>query len=178
MVTLPTSYRLQDGTSPSAPVSPANTSDRPNLTKSHEALRATRFRTTIDPTSDLGRGPGGRGSGARIELAYGTWLRRRRRGIECRTPLRSAAVTLEQIRATGRHHRGTPLAGPRPQQRRSALAQILESRRPRLPRDARVARAGPEASRPKQRRDLPLPPPTRISTRATTPSTPSAWHRC
>ncbi len=89
------------------PVSPANTSDRPNLTKSHEALRATGFRTTIDPTSDLGRGPGGRGSGARIELAYGTWLRRRRRGIQCRTPLRSAAVTLEQIGATGARARRT-----------------------------------------------------------------------
>jgi DNA-binding CsgD family transcriptional regulator len=37
---------------------------------------------------------------ARLELAYGTWLRRRRRLIDARIPLRAARATLEQIGAT------------------------------------------------------------------------------
>jgi len=37
---------------------------------------------------------------ARIELAYGQWLRRQRRSVESRAPLRSALVTLELVRAT------------------------------------------------------------------------------
>jgi DNA-binding CsgD family transcriptional regulator len=38
---------------------------------------------------------------ARIELAYGNWLRRRRRPGEARAPLRSALATFEKIGATG-----------------------------------------------------------------------------
>lgn len=47
---------------------------------------------------DLTRWPWPR---ARIELAYGTWLRRRRRTAESRAPLRSALATFEVIGATG-----------------------------------------------------------------------------
>ncbi|WP_425954051.1 ATP-binding protein [Xylanimonas sp. McL0601] len=46
---------------------------------------------------DLVRWPWAR---ARIEVAYGAWLRRRRRGIECRAPLRAARTTFDLIGAT------------------------------------------------------------------------------
>jgi DNA-binding CsgD family transcriptional regulator len=46
---------------------------------------------------DLTRWPWPR---ARIELAYGTWLRRKRRLVESRTPLRSALATFDAIGAT------------------------------------------------------------------------------
>ncbi|MCL1869145.1 MAG: AAA family ATPase [Promicromonosporaceae bacterium] len=48
-------------------------------------------------TLDLVRWPWAR---ARIELAYGAWLRRQRRGVECRTPLRSARTTCDLLGAT------------------------------------------------------------------------------
>ncbi len=46
---------------------------------------------------DLARWPWVR---SRLELAHGTWLRRRNRRAESRVPLRSAAETLERIGAT------------------------------------------------------------------------------
>ncbi|WP_275466822.1 helix-turn-helix transcriptional regulator [Streptomyces noursei] len=54
------------------------------------------FRTAL--AEDLSRWPLVR---SKLELAYGTWLRRRRRVAESRTLLRSARATLELIGATG-----------------------------------------------------------------------------
>jgi ATP/maltotriose-dependent transcriptional regulator MalT len=54
------------------------------------------YRTAL--SQDLSRWPWPR---ARIELAYGTWLRRHRRAAESRVPLRSALTTLSLIGARG-----------------------------------------------------------------------------
>jgi len=54
-----------------------------------------RYREALD--ADLGRWPWAR---ARIELAYGEWLRRRGRAAEARVVLRSAENALERIGAT------------------------------------------------------------------------------
>ncbi|WP_432519845.1 AAA family ATPase [Kineococcus sp. SYSU DK006] len=79
---------------------------------------------------DLSQWPVHRG---RLQLAYGSWLRRRKRILECRAPLREARDTLEalgagwaplareELRASGEDS-----AGPLPQAREQLTAQELQ----------------------------------------------------
>ncbi len=84
---------------------------RPALADDADA--ETLFRAGL--AQDLVRWPWPR---ARLELAYGTWLRRRRRLAESRAPLRSALATFEAIGAAGwsrQARRGLRAAGERDQ---------------------------------------------------------------
>ncbi len=108
---------------------------------------------------DLVRWPWAR---ARIELAYGTWLRRQRRVAESRSPLRAAHTTLSLIGATAWAEQAlTELraAGERSTEPVQAVHEVLVA--PRNP--DRTPRRGRPLEPGDRRTALPLPPHRRIA---------------
>jgi len=80
-----------------------------------EAAAAQRFAAALAET------PGWPSHRARTQLAYGTWLRRRRRNTESRPPLREAAdtfIALGSTRLADRAHRELRASGETVRQRR------------------------------------------------------------
>ena len=90
-------------------------------------------------SQDLGRRPWAR---ARLELAYGSWLRRQRRVARSRSLLRTASATLSAIGATtsGRTGARRPAASPA----NAPLVSPESAHEPLSPQEMQIARLAAE----------------------------------